>query len=356
MKYLILPLMTALIVSCQNTSTGPQNAGVPSMEEVSRVSINQSGYDMLTVQSNDDFILPDSNMIMVQIGYYRQDTLHLICEQVPQFTDINGRQRVQFKMIFSVDASTLYFPLTVRYLFKGCNQLEIDSTMVMCRYPYVNSYVVLRWSDISDEKYTYVNDFDMRGDYLYYLNRFSNKIYEYRLSDGSNREIVSLAGANYMSSDSDYIFITDGDLYTIYRFDLKNDSLNNIVSFNYKHFGGIVARNKRLFVDQRESRLYEYDYSGTLLETFPDVLTGETLALQENTLYSAYPYQYITRYDLNAGIRLDSRPLPTMHTDAVKIVNGYLYFSDHTKDFLGRVPLADVDGFSESMYANGAHK
>lgn len=356
MKFLILLTIAVFVLSCKQTSTEPQSSETPSLQEVSRISITQSGYDTLTVQSKEDFILADSNLTMVQIGYYWQDTLQLICEQAPQYTEVNDRQRVQFKMSFSVDAGTLYLPLAVRYVFKGCKQLEIDSTVVMCHYPYVTSEVVLRWADINDESHIYINDFDLRGEYLYYLNRISHSVYEYNLNDGGSRMLFKLGEANFLCADSDFVFLTaehDG----IYRYDLRTDSLKKIVSFYYTpYFGGIVAATKRLYADQYDTKLHVYDYDGNPLETISGLSTFLSLGIDQNIIYSVYFNHLLSRYDLDTGSKLDSRPLPTANTNAIKVHNGYLYFTDKSKDFLGRVPLADVESFSKSAHGNGVRK
>ncbi len=353
--YAMMVILFFAALSCEKefhtlTSFSEERQVKPSEDKLHAIGIDQTDYDSLIIRNASDLILESKSIIRINL-YKETDLDYTFIDSVyPDYLGSHGSYQPVFQFDIKVNKDDLFYKFKLAYLLYDSTTVEVDSFSTMCKYPYESAEVYLQYKDLpypEEPEYKYTEDMDYYENKFYYRAPGSFGIYEIDEKNGDSRILIDGVSHNYMSVDSGFVFytaspqrilkqaITSGDRSEVLRF--------NHTTFNDSAIMGMESENGVIYlIMELEQALIKIDYGGNFLESLPYPVRTHSLTKYENKLYSLKHLEYITVFNLANKTFEDVKPIPSQYTLAIKIADGYLYFTETEQAYIGRIPIEDV--------------
>ena len=249
---------------------------------------------------------------------------------------------------------TLLFLTIVIFLF-ACERRSslVNSSAPDPRIRYESIEIFLTYDEIfqNSEIENRIYDFDLDLNDLFYHNSDSTGILNYNFNSKETNELVDYISSTVIAQDSIYLFYNDSNsIIQRYNLELKmTDVKIDITNIGNKTIAGLEIYKNILYVLVRYDpdglvHLVKYDLNGNYLASVKYVRFTPRITIANDILYSIDPYdELISRYDLNSNRFLQSKRLPAKDCGAFRIFQDKFYFIDKEKQFLGVMPLSEIE-------------
>ena len=216
------------------------------------------------------------------------------------------------------------------------------------------SKVFITYDKISNGDNSFrVQDFDLDSKYLFIHPTGAYGLYKFSLRDSTLTELIRYGAGNYIAEDSGYVFYeTSG--YAIQRYNLAKgttDLVFDLSSLEYTTINGMDVYQHDLYVmmlsqTTGDKFLAKFDLNGNLVETIPYPRNTLHLAIHNDVVYAIYypdnKNVKLSRFDLRTKSFLADATLPTENWDGIRIVGGFLYFTDYRERAIKTIPISAI--------------
>jgi len=346
-KFIIFLIFISLfIISCDDNSSRYQID--PTDLDWNIFEINQVNYDSLIIKSQDSIKL-DEQLVTKIIFYEIEKFEHIIIDSlVPTYIIAKEGYFINFEFNKDVKLSKLYFDFAIRFYFENGSFVEIEKNHFMLSYPYDSVKILFDANTICDnQEYHNVQDFDFVDNVLYFHPYGAFGLYEFN-KYGENIELVEYDGGDYIASDLNFVFI-DWRHGLIKRYNTQLDTIDLSFDFSnleYSQINGLECWNNNLYVmfdNEPNNFIAVFDYNGSYIKSIPYSRANYHLTIDDGIAYSRDLNNEINRFDLNTGIFLENKPMPTAEGEAIHIDDGFLFFIAYYKNLICYLPLSQLE-------------
>ena len=330
-----------ILSSCESDIYVPVSTS--QIEDVRNITIQQVDYDSIIVSNNENLILQTKDIDHVILGekenliFVGQDTIK------PVYIGTNGNYTLQFKFQKKVESSIVKYDFTLRYLLFDYSWVDLDTFVLMYRYPYESTTIFIT-ADLIQYPDIFFQDFDMNKEYLFFHPTGPLGLYQYSFNSKQTRNLVKYGSGDFITSDSTYVFYQNGDY--VYRYNLMRDSTD--LQLKPKQPFGMDIYNHTLYVLLRDIytpyTLARFDLDGNLIDSRPYQKLTSYMTIHDDILYSVdYSEKAISRFDLTTNTFLESRSAPTSKIYGIRIYGDRFYYADWGKRMIGTLPLWEIE-------------
>ncbi len=352
-------LLTGIVSSCKKEAAPVSSIDavqvLPTNDQLRKIDIIQTDYDSLLVQNSPNMFIKSRSIQRVDL--YKFDGMHYVLAQTysPEYSGSYGSYHPNFKFRLKVKKTVLFYKFRLKYFLFNSSTLEIDTSATMCKYPYNTAEVYRTFADLplpEDKKMRFAEDIDFEDGKFYYRNGGGYGIYEIDENSGNYRTLVEIVAHDYIAVDSSYLYYTTGPS-EICKINISNLNNSEFLHFKRGPMGedstifGMEAENGKIYIltlgGPTGDYLLEFDSDANFLRSYP--YPAKTLALTKygDRLYSVDSYHSkIKVYNLKTQKMEPDLLIPSKDTFAIRIKNGFFYYSEFKKKYIGKIPLEDI--------------
>lgn len=342
MRYINALLLSLLVLSCKEDILLIQKPEDHSSIQLQfrKIEFVQPSYDTLVVANKENLVLSSVLVRLVVLEKKASDgTIVMRDSTTPLYAPEGDNVKLLFHFNVPITKREIFDTLTLRYIMMDSSVVEVDTIAPVFKYPYRSAEIFLR------EPGGAYQDFDL-SDSVVFLHPYGPEgLYSYDLQTGTLQEVLRYGGGDYIARDSVFVFC---DIYhnSISRYNVRTDSVDKrieVLQYIHDYIGGLEVWNDTLFMLTDKNTLEKFTLDLEHLGTIPYSRRTFGITIYSGILYSNnYADQTISRYELSSGRYLYDVKYPSKDTDAIKIRNRMFYFTDFSKDFIGRLPVTDL--------------
>jgi hypothetical protein len=325
-----------------NPITPPDNRPILTSADYGKVVLTLFDYDSVRVSHKTGLDLRSPNIVRIGIGIKDSAGYKQSLSAASAYDPSAQAYIIHFDFSLKMDSSKRESPLTVRYYSTDSSHVDVDTTVLLYKYPYGSAEVFLLYSIIP-----YINPFQDIAviDSLFFFHPFGPEgLYEHNISNSQTRLLLGYGAGDHIAAESIFVFC-DVDHSHIRRY---NRSLN-AVDFIFPPFpqpsslAGLEAYNGFLYVlvSKPSYHLEKYTFDGSLVDSIPYSRTTYHMTIHNGIVYSV-ENDHLTRFDLQMKAFLSDVRAPWKWEDGIKAYHDVLYFTNYEKRFVGIMPIADL--------------
>ena len=338
----LLLILIGIILSCRE-----EILSVPlfptNRKTLKNVKITQFAYDSLRFENAPSLFLSKRNISKITILEWLKDNYKEMQSITPEYMLWDGKYIPRFSVSVKVPEDLLMFKGRIKFTLTDSSFIDLDTTFVLCKYPYESAEVFLLRDDLPYPDITvwYIDDFDFENQSLFYRSAGGYGIYEVNLLTGQSKIWVDYVSHNLIAIDRNHLFFTIAENEIAYM---------NLISGESKFFKkfadntsltGLEARDSNLYaLDYHNWLIYHLDYRANILDTIKIGVPGVALTTYKEFLIFI-GNRSLKAYDLKSKRVLTLNPLAPQ-SYAIRVWGNYLYFYDDDRGFIGSVPLQDI--------------
>ncbi|GAB4372993.1 MAG: hypothetical protein Kow0042_16650 [Calditrichia bacterium] len=333
--------------SCEKqTSPLSPIISIPAESFLKHITIRQTDYDTIQVTTTEDFILKGKYIQWIFLGTKQNDSLTIISRTHPVYKKENDTYKLSFNLESPVPSKTLHYKFTLRFILSDNQIFDIDTLFTMCKYPYESAEIYLEWHEIVDTAMVAIQDFGLSAGKFYYHPFGPIGLFQYDFQKDSSILIYDYPGGDFFALDSSYIFI-DVSHDHIFRYNLHSeiiDTTYDLTNLGYYLITGMEAYGGKLYVLALKASLpslLEFDYDLNLLGERSLTFSGYSFTIANNFLFILTDWP-ITLVDLTNLEITAYRHRPSYNTETIRIWDGYLYFNDFDRKYIGRISVNKI--------------
>lgn len=319
----------------------------PYSSDLKKVSITNVGYDSLLIESHENLVLDIPVIDSLQIGYIDSNHFNLI-DNIP-FTlddDPMGENLLSFSHGFKVPPNYLYVPLRLK-LSVDEKTIEMDTLSPTFKYPYMNAQPYLTSVSLLTQYWQNIfilDDFDL--EYPYFAYRYSGSDGQYVL----NMETHQTDHYGYPSGESltlhgDSLYFDHGRLYVVINLLTGISQPMAYVADIVNTIVGLEVYNDTIYVGISSHEIHRFTLGGEFIDTLATPKIPYAISIEDDTVYTtAYTSNKIYSWPLHDSSWENTKRYtsPTNHHYSVKVRNGYLYYHDYEKIYIGYIHKSEL--------------
>jgi hypothetical protein len=339
-------LLTAafcFLQSCRSVEvTSPPNSALPSLTEanLTDVSLSLVSYDSVKIRHTLGSSLQSSNFVGISIGTKDSSGFKSFLTSSFPYDDNLKAFRVDFIFGITLDFSKISFPVTLRYKKVDSSFIDVDTTVLMYKYPYSSAEIF-----VTSQILRYKNPFDdiaLKGNQLFFLVMGDDNLFVYDL-DKSERTDLFYSGGDCIAADSNFVFC-DIEHRTIARYNTTTQKVDSSFRLSGWDIAGLEVYNNHLYVLRWQKGLYKYTLDFSLVDSI-EYREGHSyyITIDNNILYTTLlESSQIVRFDLVTRTFLPYMRAPSRRLSGIRVHRGRLYYCDIDRRIVGSVPLSDL--------------
>ncbi|MBT5363869.1 MAG: hypothetical protein HOL10_06370 [Candidatus Marinimicrobia bacterium] len=326
---------------------------LPNSADLKKINFEQVYYDSLKIISGDYFYLDTENVDFFIIGlndsgrFLPIDTLPFEIE-----TDPLKGYKYSFNHTFQIPIHFLFAPISF-YVVTGDNEVSIDTLFPMYKYPYQNTQAFLTNENLMETIMTdkpRIEDFDY--DYPYFAYRYFGSSGMYVLNmETYHQENFGYPSGTALSILGDSLFFDGHNSLVVfdipnYSYDIDTGFTGKLLQLYWNDFSsmGIDVYNDTIYVgglfeNQPNSGFgfKRYTLSGVFIDTLHSQTWPYCFSIENNKVMTSWSDK-IFEWPLNEPQNISTYLSPSVNTSSAKTINGYVYFSDYDKNYIGYLP------------------
>lgn len=355
LRNFFLLLLILSLFSCKKETTPivpfEEEQVLPKEEQLRKIDVIQTDYDSLLVQNSHDLLLQSRSILKIQLFQFDGANYVLADTSILAYTGSYGSYHPNFQFRIYVQDTVLFYKFKLKYVLYDSSTSEIDTSTIICKYPYNTAEIYYKFSDLpmpQSIRNRFAEDIDFEDGKFYYRNSGGYGIYEIDETSGAFKTLVNYVSHNYIAVESGYLYYTT-EPNSIYKLDIASGSFTAFICFsrdpayNDSAITGIDVEDNSVYVTTEGRYLIEFDTSGNFRKSFPYSELTYFLTKYGDRLYSVDIFHSkIKVYNLLTEEFENALPAPSKDIFAIRIKNGYFYFSEFIKKYIGRIPLEDI--------------
>jgi len=345
-RLFILVLISLFFFSCETNTTITSPGEIPEGTSFyHQINVSQTSNSSFSISPKESFLLTSekiSKIILTNKTSGDIQSTSAIYEQA------GNKLKLKFNLSVKLDTSVFYNDYSVKYIFNDNSFTFIDSSLATFKYPYPTTEIYTMWDNFTTPLARDVQDFDLIKNKIYFHPYGPVGLLEYTRGKESKLKF-DYEGGDFIAANEKYVFCDIGHVQ-IYRFNIetnKTDLISDIIPFNSNYtITGVDLYDNKLYVATNEGKIFIYDMDLTLIKDIPYNASLYYLTVSNNIAFSTdYKNKQITRYDLTTETFLNTIPFPSHGSEAIKVIDDMLFFSDYDKKIIGYFKLSDLDNF-----------
>ncbi len=304
------------------------------------INVTQTSSNSFNVSSNESFLLTSKKISKIILTNKNSGDV----QSTPAtYEKVGNKLRLKFNISAKLDTSVFYNNYSVKYIFIDNSFTFIDSSLPTFKYPFKTTKIFTRWDNFTNSLSKDVQDFDLVNNKIYFHPYGPLGFFEYTRGKESKLKF-DYVGGDFISATENFVFCDLGH-NSIYRYNIATDKTDlNIKLNSNNNITGVDTYDNKLYVSTDEGKIFIYDFDLNPIKTIPYDGSLSYLTINNNIAYSTdSKNKLIKRYDLTTEKFIDAIPYPSHDSEAIKIVDDMLFFTDYKKEIIGYFQLSDIE-------------
>jgi len=343
--FLITIIFTNIINSCKTNSTSlpilPQIPPVLAPIGYGRIVLQQVDYDVVQITHEAGQDLSSQHIYQIEIGR-KQDTIFNQIAAFPSNYDTLAQTYIiHFKFTVALDSTSIRFPLTIRYMSNDNTNADVDTMVLLYKYPYISSEIFF------DHSYPYQDI--ARNQTTLFLHGWNEGLTEYDLTTQQINQYDFYRIGTHITACEDYVFC-DVDHQKLVRFNIASKTTDMTFSSlqDVQVIEGIATQDSSVYVIARDlssTYLKRFSFDGVMQDSMLYPGDPYFMAMADSIVYCKYYLgngPQMSRFSLKTKSFLPNVLSPASRLAGIEIFRDTLYYCDVYKKFVGTVPVADL--------------
>jgi len=347
LKKLIFLVFVMMILFDLFSSCKKETLSVPqfpaSKEVLKNIMISQIAYDSLRFEQSATLKLSRQVVQRITIFQWNQYDFQEVGSIVPNYILYDGKFIPQFSLTIHAPEDLFIFKGWIRYTLSDSSFIDLDTSFVLCKYPFESAEVFWLKDDLPypKTKRWHIDDFDFEGQRFFYRSGGGYGVYEVNFITGESKVWIDAVSHNLIAVDDRHLFYTISN-HEIQHMDLNSGQFRDVKTFSWRtELNGLEASNDTLYaLDYIYGVIYLLDYDGNVLDSIKTRIAGSGLTkFKESLIFSSREGLHALNLRTHQVTLINpKRP----YSYIIRIHGNYLYYYDYDKCFIGRIPLQAI--------------